>query len=76
MIAIFRIRYRNYTHYTSYSSYLPIYGIAIIRLLSFLLLGDLEETTKTSVAIKSGSRVQYIWIRIAEYCDFLLVPSM
>ena len=40
MIAIIGIRYRNYTDYTLYGSYLLIYGIAIIRSLSFSFLDD------------------------------------
>ena len=44
MIAIIGILYRNYAHYTSYRSCLPIYGIAIVRSLSFLCLDDLKET--------------------------------
>ena len=43
--------------YILYRSCLPIYGIAIIRLLSFLFLDDFEGNTNISVAIKSGSTV-------------------
>ena len=57
MIAIVRIRYRNYAHYALYRTYLPIYGIAIIRSLSFLFLDDFEGKANISVAIKSGSIV-------------------
>ena len=57
MIAIVGVRYRNYTHFTLYRSCLPIYGIAIVRSLSFLFLGDFEGNTNISVAIKSGSKV-------------------
>ena len=55
--AIMGIRYRNYTNYTLYRSCLLIYGIAIIRSLSFLYLDDLEGNANISVAIKSGSTV-------------------
>ena len=55
MITIVGIRYRNYTHYTLYSSCLLIYGIAIVRLISFLFLDDFEGNANISVAIKSGS---------------------
>ena len=55
MIAIIGIRYRIYTHYTLYMSCLPIYGIAIIRLLSFWFLDDFEGNANISVTIKSGS---------------------
>ena len=57
MIAIVGIRYKNYALYTLYRSCLPIYGIAIIRLLSFLFLDDFEGNANISVAIKSGSTV-------------------
>ena len=33
MIAVVEIRCRTYAHYTSYRTYLPIYRIAIVRLL-------------------------------------------
>ena len=49
--------YRNYPHYTLYRSCVPIYGIAIIRSLSFLFLDDFEGNANTSVVIKSGSTV-------------------
>ena len=52
-----RIRYIKYTHYTIYGSCLPIYGIAIIRSLSFLFLHDFEGSAEISVAIKSDSTV-------------------
>ena len=57
MIAIVGICYRNYAHYTLYRSCLPINGIAVVRLLSFLFLDDFEGNTNISVAIKSGSTV-------------------
>ena len=57
MIAIVRICYRNYPHYKLYRSCLLIYGIAIIRLLSFLFLDDFNGNANISVAIKSGSTV-------------------
>ena len=57
MIAILGIRYRNYTHYALDRSCLPIYGIAIIRSLSFLFLDDFEGNANISDAIKSGSAV-------------------
>ena len=43
------IRYRNHTHYTLYRSFLPIYGITIVRSLSFLFLDDFEGNTNISV---------------------------
>ena len=55
MIAIIGIR--NYTHYTLYRSCLPIYGIAIVRSLSFLPIDDLEGNANIFVAIKSDSTV-------------------
>ena len=42
MIAIVGICYRNYAHYNLYKSCLLIYGIAIVRSLSFLFLDDFE----------------------------------
>ena len=57
MITIVRIRYRNYAHYTLDRSFPPIYGIATVRSLSFLLLDDFEGNANISVAIKSGSTV-------------------
>ena len=60
MIAIVGICYRNYTHSTLYKSCLPIYGIAIIRSLSFLFLDDFKGNTNISVAIKSGLQNQ-LW---------------
>ena len=57
MIAIIGIRYRDYTHYTLYRSCLLIYGIAIVRSLSFLFLDDLEGNTNFSAAIKSSFTV-------------------
>ena len=59
MIAIVRIRYRNYTHYTLYRSCLPIYGIAFVRMLSFAFLDGFEGNANISAAIKSGSTVGY-----------------
>ena len=56
MIAIVGIGYRNYTLYTLYRSCLPIYGIPIIRSLSFLF-DDFEGNDDISVAIKCGSTV-------------------
>ena len=60
MIAIIDICYRNYAYYTFYRSCLPIYRIAIVRLLSFIFLDEFERNTNISVAIKSGSTVYYI----------------
>ena len=57
MIAIVGIRYRNYTHYTLYRTCVPLYGIAIVRLLQFSFLDDFEGNADISVAIKSGSTV-------------------
>ena len=57
MIAIVGIRNRNDTHYILYTSCLPIYGIAIVRSLSFLFLDDFEGNANISAAIKSGSTV-------------------
>ena len=57
MITIGGIRYRNYTHNALDRSCLLIYGIAIIRSLSFLFLDDFEGNANISVAIKSGSTV-------------------
>ena len=57
MIAIVGIRYKNHAHYTLYKSCLPIYGIAIVRSLSFIFLDDFEGNANISVAIKSGSTV-------------------
>ena len=61
MIAIIGICYRNYTHHTLYRSCLLIYGIAIIRLLSFLVLDDFEGNANISIAIKllSNQVLQY-----------------
>ena len=44
MIVIIGIRCRNYTHYTLCRSCLPIYGIAIVRSLSFSFVNDFKET--------------------------------
>ena len=44
MIAIVGIRYRNYTHHALHRSCLPIYGIAIVRSLSFSFINDFEGT--------------------------------
>ena len=57
MIAIVGICYRNFANYTLYRSCLPIYGIAIIRSLSFLFLGDFEGNANIFVAIKSGPTI-------------------
>ena len=57
MITIVGIRYRNYAHYTLYRSYLPIYEIAVVKLLSVLFLDDFEQNVNISVAIKSVSTV-------------------
>ena len=57
MIAKVGIRYRNYTQYILYKIYLPIYGIIIVRALSFLFLDNFEGSANISVAIKSGSTV-------------------
>ena len=68
MIAAAGIRYRNYTRNTLYKSCLPIYGIAVVRLLSVLFLYDFEGNANISVAIKSGSTeccyIMYIIIYI------------
>ena len=64
MTAIIGIIYRNYTHNTLYRSCLPIYGIAIIRSLSFLFLDDFEGNANISVAIKLV--LQYIVSLFAE----------
>ena len=53
IIAIVGICHRSYTHYTLYKSCLPICGIVIIRLLSFLFFDDFEGNANISVAIKS-----------------------
>ena len=45
------------THYSLYRSCLPIYGIAIVRSLSFLFLDHFKGNANISVAIKSGSTV-------------------
>ena len=60
MIAVVGIHYRNYTHYTLYRSCLPIYGIDIIRSLSFWFLDYFEGNTNISVAIKPGSTVSML----------------
>ena len=52
MIAIVGICYINYAHYSLYRSCLPIYGIAIVRLLLFLFLDDFEGNANIRVAIK------------------------
>ena len=57
MIATVGVCYGNYAHYTLYRSCLPIYGIAIIRSLSFLFLDDFEGNANISVTIKSCSTV-------------------
>ena len=57
MITIVGICYRNHTHYTLYRSCLLIYGIAIIRLLSFLFPDAFEGNANISVTIKCGSTV-------------------
>ena len=44
-----------------YRSCLPIYGIAIVRSLSFLFLDDFEGNANISVAIKSLSAVSNIF---------------
>ena len=54
MIAIIGICYRSYGHYTLYRSCLPIYGIAIVRSLSFLFPDDYVGHANISVVIKSG----------------------
>ena len=51
IISIVRNRYRNYTHV--YRSCLLIYGIAIVRSLSFSFLDDFEGNPNISVAMKS-----------------------
>ena len=63
IIAIVGICHRSYTHYTLYKSCLPICGIVIIRLLSFLFFDDFEGNANISVAIKSS----IIYIHI-QYC--------
>ena len=62
MIAVVRIRHRNYTHFTLYRSCLLIYGIAINRSLSFLILDGFEENANISVVIKSGSTAGYGYV--------------
>ena len=57
MIVNVRIRYRTYAHYTLNRSCLLIYGIAIVRLLSFLFVDDFEGNAIISVAINSSSTV-------------------
>ena len=57
MITFVGIHYRNYAYYTLHRSCLPIYGITIVKLLSFLFLDDFEGNANISVAIKSGSTV-------------------
>ena len=57
MIVTVGICYRNHAHYTLYRSCLPIYGLAIVRSLSFLFHVDFEGDANISVAIKSGSTV-------------------
>ena len=47
-------RYCWNSQYKLYRSCLPIYGIAIVRSLSFLFLDDFEGNVYISVAIKSG----------------------
>ena len=44
-------------HYTSYRSCLSIYGITIVKLLSFLFLGDFEGDANISAAVKFGFTV-------------------
>ena len=61
MIAIVGIPYRNYAHYTLYRSCLPIYGIAIVRLLSFLFLDGFEGNANNSAAIKYGPTVSIVF---------------
>ena len=46
-----------YTRNTLYRSCLPIYGIVIVRSLSFLFLDDFEGNANSSVAIRSCSTV-------------------
>ena len=58
MIVIVGIQYRNDARYTLCRSFLPIYGIAIIRSLSFLFLEDFEGNTNISVPIKSSSTLK------------------
>ena len=55
MIAIVGICYINYAHYNSLI--LPIYGIALVRLLSYLFLDDFEGNANISVTIKSSFMV-------------------
>ena len=52
-------------NYTLYRSCLLIYGIAIVRWLSFLFLDDFEGHADVSVAIKSDSTVT---ITPAQFC--------
>ena len=61
IVIITTIRYRNYGHYPLYRSCLPIFGIAIIRSLSFLFLEEFEENANISVAIKSSSTGAKWW---------------
>ena len=68
MIAIVGFRYRNYAHDTLYRSCLLIYGIVIVRSLSFLFLDDFERSASISVAIKSGTTVlQYYSTTVLQY---------
>ena len=68
MIAILGIRYRNYAHYTLDRNCLLLYGIAIVRSISFLFLDDYEGNANISVAIKSGSTV-------VSYGGYCFIPS-
>ena len=57
LIAMKRYRWNslwNYTRYTLHRSCLPIYGTAIVRLLSFLFLDDFEGNANISVLAHSG----------------------
>ena len=55
MIAILGIHYRIYTHYALHRRCLFIYGIAVVRSLSFLFLDDFERNANIFLAVKSGS---------------------
>ena len=73
MITIVGIPYRNYAHYTLYRSCLPIYGIAIVRLLSILFLDGFEGNANISVAIKFGS--ERLWTAVHHTWEYLGIPS-
>ena len=87
IIAIVVIHYRNSAQYIMhvYGSCLLIYGITIVRLLSFLFSADFEQNANIYGSIKSSSTVvglvertishssnylgSYIWIRKVSSAD-------